>query len=82
MTATVELKLRATWHLGNGLATNPTRVLRYAVEGMPHAEEAEVAELPARGQWSILRRGKWSETTYESPEAALSALQKEVAAAS
>jgi len=86
MSTNAALQLRETWHLDSGPGT-PVRVLRYRVEGMPYGEEAEIAELPVRGEWSILRTkqgvvGAWSEKAYDSPDAALSALHAELTAVS
>jgi len=80
----MELRLRATWHLDSGPGTPDTRVLRYEVEGLPNGQKAEIAELPGRNQWQILRTqndkvGKWA-GDFDSPEAALSALKAELAA--
>jgi hypothetical protein len=80
---TLNLSLKETWHLNNGPATAPVRTIRYAVQGMPVGELAEIAELPQRNQWSILRTrqgvvGRWSHHVFSTPEDALSALRKDL----
>lgn len=80
----MSLTLKETWHLDGGPGSPSKRVLRYAVQGLPPGEEAEIAEFPQRNEWSILRIrqgviGKWSDRRYKTPEDALSALTQEIA---